>query len=192
MSAGMSCKITIKFTPQINQNIIDKFCILAETGRVEIPLVCTYKKSVVVTDFLTIDFGKVIYGEDTTKKIILKNEGALPTNIKIKNARGETLKDKTETMSAYSRAQSATQKSKKTMGSGNQEEDDNMNQSDNKEEDEENNMDLNVLDQLKFNKTNRIGGYTTLEIPIKYVPADIKHISDFIYFIIKFISSYKK
>jgi hypothetical protein len=177
MSAGMSCKITIKFTPQINQNIIDRFSVLAETGRIDIPLECTYKKSVVKVTEPLINFSKVIYGEDCTKKIILENVGALPTNIKIKNARGDTLKDRTETMSAYSRIQSVNQSQKRS----NIDEDDNgskgsQSQMDDfgAEEDIEEKKDVDILDQLKFNKSNRIGGYTTLEIPIKYEPKEIR------------------
>ena len=38
-----------------------------------------------------IDFGQVIYGEQCTKLLKLKNEGALPTKIFIKTADGLTI-----------------------------------------------------------------------------------------------------
>ena len=171
----MSCKITIKFTPQVNQNIMDYFCILAETGKIMIPLQCTYKKSVVKVQVPLIDFGKVIYGEDSTKKIILINEGALPTNIKIKNARGDTLKDRTETMSAYSKIQSQNQSRKSDPNDldDSYKSSEKLDEDMNAEDDEK--VDVDILDQLKFNKSNRIGGYTTLEIPIKYEPKEIRN-----------------
>ncbi len=59
MSAGMVCPITIRFTPQLNEDINDVFPILTETGPINIPLVCTSKKAIVGIEQTTIDFGKV-------------------------------------------------------------------------------------------------------------------------------------
>ena len=63
MSAGLSTKITVTFTPQLNEDINSFFPILSETGRIDIPLVCTCKKALVAVEEPLIDFGNVIFGE---------------------------------------------------------------------------------------------------------------------------------
>ena len=57
MSAGLSTTITITFTPQLNQDINAVFPILAETGQINIPLICTCKKALVSVEQTKIDFG---------------------------------------------------------------------------------------------------------------------------------------
>ena len=52
--------------------------LLAETGNIDIPIVCTCKKALLDVDTPIVDFGKVIYGEKNTVKLMLKNSGALP------------------------------------------------------------------------------------------------------------------
>ena len=63
MSAGLSTTIIITFSPQLNQDINSVFPILAETGLIEIPLVCTCKKALLAVENRLIDFGDVIFGE---------------------------------------------------------------------------------------------------------------------------------
>lgn len=63
MSAGLSTTITITFTPQLNQDIVGVFPILAETGPIDIPIECTCKKALISSQNTLIDFGPVIYGE---------------------------------------------------------------------------------------------------------------------------------
>jgi hypothetical protein len=98
--------VTIKFFPTLNKDLFSKFSILSEHGPIEFPLECTYKKAIVRVKENIVDFGKMISGENGIKYIRLNNEGALTTSIKIKNLKGETLRNKTETISNYSRAQS--------------------------------------------------------------------------------------
>ena len=66
MSAGLSTTITITFTPQLNEDINSFFPILAETGIIQIPLVCTCKKALLEVDEPLVDFGEVIFGESST------------------------------------------------------------------------------------------------------------------------------
>lgn len=47
LSAGLSTTITITFTPQLNQDITGVLPLLAETGPIDIPLICTCKKALV-------------------------------------------------------------------------------------------------------------------------------------------------
>ena len=63
MSAGLSTTITITFTPQLNQDINSFFPILSETGKINIPLICTCKKALIEVENNEIDFGDVIFGE---------------------------------------------------------------------------------------------------------------------------------
>lgn len=91
MSAGLSTTITITFTPQLNQDIKSFFPILSETGRIDIPLVCTCKKALVTVEEDVIDFGNVIFGEQSTKFLKIKNAGALATRLFIKTNNGSVI-----------------------------------------------------------------------------------------------------
>ena len=152
MSAGIACKITIKFTPQLNQNISTHLPILTGTGLMNIPIECTYSKAVVVAKNNIIDFGDVLYGEDKELKIQLVNEGALETNGKITDAYGRVLKDKTEGI--FSKQQSAISESKTELGP----------------EDLQENEEAELFQELKFSKIFKIEGKSALDISIKYVP----------------------
>ena len=46
MSAGVSCKIILYFLPKLYQDIRTTFPILAKTGRIDFPLHCTTKKTI--------------------------------------------------------------------------------------------------------------------------------------------------
>ena len=91
MSAGLSTTITITFTPQLNQDIFGVFPILSEIGQIDIPLECTCKKALLSVEDSTIDFGPVIYGEQCTKLLKIKNDGALSTKIYIKTPDGQSI-----------------------------------------------------------------------------------------------------
>jgi len=91
MSAGLSTTITITFTPQLNQDINSHFPILSETGLIKIPLICTCKKALISVEEDRIDFGNVIFGEQQTKYLKLKNSGALATKVYIKTNDGRTI-----------------------------------------------------------------------------------------------------
>ena len=91
MSAGLSTTITITFTPQLNEDINSVFPILSETGRIDIPLVCTCKKALIEVENPEIDFGNVIFGEQNTQYLKITNKGALPTKIFVKAPDGTTI-----------------------------------------------------------------------------------------------------
>ena len=91
MSAGLSTTITITFTPQLNEDINSVFPILSETGRIDIPLICTCKKALIEVENPAIDFGDVIFGEQNTQYLKIKNNGALPTKIYVKSPDGTTI-----------------------------------------------------------------------------------------------------
>ena len=91
MSAGLSTTIQITFTPQLNQDINSVLPLLAETGPINIPLICTCKKALVDIEDPIIDFGDVIFGEQVTRNLKVDNNGALPTKIYIKTSRGESI-----------------------------------------------------------------------------------------------------
>ena len=85
MSAGLSTTITITFTPQLNEDINSFFPILAETGQINIPLICTCKKALIEVEEPEIDFGNVIFGESSTQYLKIENQGALSTKIYVKS-----------------------------------------------------------------------------------------------------------
>ena len=59
ISAGMSCPIKVRFTPQLNDDINEKLHLHSETGPIEIALICTSKKAIARCELTVIDFGKV-------------------------------------------------------------------------------------------------------------------------------------
>lgn len=91
MSAGLSTTITVTFTPQINKDINTTFNILSETGAIQIPLVCTCKKALISIDENLIDFKSVIFGEQQTCYLNVKNSGALPTKVFVKTNDGRAI-----------------------------------------------------------------------------------------------------
>ncbi len=94
LSAGLSTQIKITFTPELNQDINGVLPLLAETGPIDIPLVCTCKKALVALanpEQAHVDFGSVIFGEQCLRQIKLKNEGALPTKVYVKTSDGRTI-----------------------------------------------------------------------------------------------------
>jgi len=65
--------------------------LLSETGPINIPLICTCKKAQVYLaspELSKVDFGQVIYGEQCTRYVKLKNEGALTAKIFVKTPDG--------------------------------------------------------------------------------------------------------
>jgi hypothetical protein len=91
MSAGLSTTITITFTPQLNEDINSFFPILAETGQINIPLVCTCKKALIEVEEPAIEFGDVIFGESSTQYLNIENKGALSTKIYVKTTDGRSM-----------------------------------------------------------------------------------------------------
>lgn len=91
MSAGLSTTIQITFTPQLNEDIDSFFPILAETGLIRIPLVCTCKKALIEVEEPLVDFSDVIFGESSTMYVKVDNKGALATRIHIKTPDGRSI-----------------------------------------------------------------------------------------------------
>jgi len=83
MSAGVTRYITIWFCPKVSSDIQSTFPILAKTGRIEFPLVCKTKKTILhvtpqdANANPVIDFGQVLSGESAHRVLHLKNTGAL-------------------------------------------------------------------------------------------------------------------
>lgn len=67
------------------------FPILSETGKIDIPLICTCKKALISVEESLINFGSVIFGEQSTKYLKIDNTGALATKIYIKDNKGRQI-----------------------------------------------------------------------------------------------------
>lgn len=102
ISAGMSVPVHITFSPIINEDINSFFPILAETGPINIPLICTYKKSVVTIENPIVNFNKVIFGEKAMKNLKLVNNGAMATEIRMKTRLGADVQRGESSMAASS------------------------------------------------------------------------------------------
>ncbi|KAG1691024.1 hypothetical protein DVH05_027307 [Phytophthora capsici] len=84
MSAGMSCSLRISFTGT-KENDLDTFLSVATpTGVFQIPVRCSYKKSVPKLSQNLVQFPEIIAGERTTIALALSNEGALPLEYRVR------------------------------------------------------------------------------------------------------------
>lgn len=86
MSPGMTCTLEIIFTPRINEDIHAVLPLLAETGPISIPLICTYPKVVPSLSQSLVLFQNVVKGETSIFHLKIKNDGALPTKFAIERA----------------------------------------------------------------------------------------------------------
>jgi len=89
MSAGVTRYITLWFHPKVNQDINSTFPILAKTGRIDFPLRCTTKKTILTITPQdadanpVIDFGQVLSGESGHRSLRVRNSGALPASYQL-------------------------------------------------------------------------------------------------------------
>lgn len=72
--AGLTCSITVRFSPKTREDIHDHISVLAHTGPVEIPLNCTSKKALPVIQASVVDVGTVTMGETGTSYVVLENK----------------------------------------------------------------------------------------------------------------------
>jgi hypothetical protein len=95
MSAGVTRYITVWFYPKVNNDIVSTFPILAKTGRIDFPLRCTTKKTILTITpqdaeaTPIIDFDQVLSGESGQRTLHVKNSGALPAQYEIEAAEPE-------------------------------------------------------------------------------------------------------
>ena len=76
---------------QLNEDICGTIEMASQTGYFSIPVKCLTKKCLVMADKTSVDFGAVCLGEAVHKRIILRNEGALPTNFSLTDKLSHTL-----------------------------------------------------------------------------------------------------
>lgn len=161
LSAGLTCPIVIAFTPQMNKDITSTFPILSETGRIDIPLLCTSKKTLISCDppvldgLITFDIGSVILGEQGKKTLTITNSGALNCNFTILSKNGEPIQNPQEPSFAL------TERSGQTGMSGTH-----------------NAVDLQGLDkeqqffaQTSFAKEGHVEGYAVSTVVFTFAPA---------------------
>lgn len=150
MSAGLTCPLTVTFTPKVNKDIVSVFPILSETGEIHIPLKCFTKKSVMSYSTAVIDFKQVIYGEHSKKVLTITNAGALGSDFTIVDRDGNAIPNKTERANMD-----------ESMSIGNSEI-----QGDSPGLIPENSF----LAMLDFARTGKIGSYTSTTIAFKFSP----------------------
>jgi hypothetical protein len=89
MSAGVTRYITVWFTPKVYEDIDTTFPILAKTGRIDFPLQCKTKKTILTITpqdadaNAVIDFGQILSGEQGEQVLQIKNSGALAAGYKL-------------------------------------------------------------------------------------------------------------
>jgi len=82
MSAGVSCPLTIKFKPEVNEDIRSSVNFNTQTGPVAVPLICLIRRCAPRITTPTIDFGNMIMGQITTQKVEFNNTQAIGTEFK--------------------------------------------------------------------------------------------------------------
>ncbi|KAL0048978.1 hypothetical protein WJX82_003679 [Trebouxia sp. C0006] len=86
ISAGLTCQITIIFTPKVNEDIQSSIPLLSETGPIGIPVSCLIKRAVltVMPQELSVGpSGGVVLGEQGQATFTILNEGALQVQFEI-------------------------------------------------------------------------------------------------------------
>lgn len=100
MSAGVTTHITIWFVPKVSQDIVTTFPILAKTGRIDFPLRCTTKKTILTLTPQDADanpvisFGEVLSGESSDRTLVVKNSGALSAGFVVEPLDANSASDK--------------------------------------------------------------------------------------------------
>lgn len=151
MSAGLTCPITISFTPKVNKDIETVFPILSETSEIHIPLECYTKKSVISYDTQEINFKEVILGEHGKKILTIKNDGALGSDFKILDKDGNVIPNKTEKIGLDESA---------SMGGDIPDSPGLL-------------PDDSFLSMLEFPRSSKIGSYTSVTISFRFSPTQI-------------------
>lgn len=155
MSAGLTCPITITFTPHIDKDINTILPILSETGRIEVPIICQCKKAIIIFEKNEIDLGDVILGESCKRTMVIKNDGALSSNFKLLDRNGDTLPTLSEqalNMTYDSLSQSevmATSRTYETLASD------------------------SFYAMLKFQRNGNVQGYSSTTLTFQYNPTKI-------------------
>ncbi|DBA92223.1 hypothetical protein WJX77_001787 [Trebouxia sp. C0004] len=86
ISAGLTCQITIMFTPKVNEDIQSNIPLLSQTGPIGIPVSCLIKRAVlsVMPQELSVGPpGGVVLGEQGQAAFTILNEGALQVQFEI-------------------------------------------------------------------------------------------------------------
>jgi len=89
MSAGVSCPITVTFTPLVRQDIITSIKFLTETGPVDVPLRCLIKRCAPRVFNPELDFGNMVMGQRATQLLTITNSEALSTALVVSRVEPE-------------------------------------------------------------------------------------------------------
>ena len=81
ISPGITNDIKFKFFPKINEDIFSEFTIQAETGNISFPILCTSRKTILCCEDPLVDFGRIIFGESKKARLVIRNEGSLPSEL---------------------------------------------------------------------------------------------------------------
>jgi len=83
MSAGVTCTLTVTFTPKINEDIISNIRFYTETGPIAVPLVCLKKRCAPRVLSPEILFDDMVIGQKEFQPLKLKNSEALGTGFRV-------------------------------------------------------------------------------------------------------------
>ena len=158
MSAGLTCPLTVTFTPKVNKDIISIFPILSETGEIHIPLKCLTKKSVISYDTKIINFNQVILGEHSKKTLTISNGGALGSDFTLMDKDGNIIPNRSD----------RTGLDESVSVAGNSENQDSPGLL----------PDDSFLAMLEFPRTGNIGSYTNSTLNFKFSPMQIGSFSE--------------
>ncbi|MCQ2817863.1 MAG: hypothetical protein MJ252_11415 [archaeon] len=89
--AGISTKMTIHFTPIVNEDINTNIKLLSETGMCLIPVKCYSQKCIIEVQKKEIDYGEVILGQEVEIIQSFSSKGAIGCKYRMQNESGAFL-----------------------------------------------------------------------------------------------------
>jgi hypothetical protein len=111
MSAGMTCEMTVTFTPEINTDLEGEISFLAQTGPFSVPIQCVTKKCRVSVNCSCVEFHPACVGETRKRTIRLSNDGALGTDYEIEPLSGYPHVQKRDSQKGYAQRDYSQSKS---------------------------------------------------------------------------------
>ena len=98
VSAGITVHFKLNFYPQVRQDINFTIPVLCETGKIELPVSCMYKRTKIELEQTEVDFGETIIGEEKVVTFKIQNKGGLKTKFEFRNSSGKTISNTVSTM----------------------------------------------------------------------------------------------
>ena len=102
ISAGIATPFKLNFFPQVRQNLDFVIEAICETGKIQIPVRCRYKKTAVELEKSHVEFGNTIIGEETVMRLKIINKGGMMTKFEFRTKDGRNISTSASTINNLS------------------------------------------------------------------------------------------